>query len=189
MLLALVVLMYPALRSTDTFPTKTLVDLSARVAQERADSLGQRFEHESRLVKKANERPLFGWGGFARNRIYNAEGVDESVTDGAWIATYGSGGAAGFICLFGLLTIPLFRARSALPRIALAPDRVLVATLALVVAFSDIDLLPNGLFSALPLFLAGALGGAVRALRIPALRASPILGQDPARARARALAR
>src|SRR6185503_19473636 len=158
--LALVVLAYPALRSTGTFPTAALVDLSARVAQERADSLGQRFWHEDQLVKKAGERPLFGWGGFARNRIYDAEGVDQSVTDGAWIGTYGSGGAAGFVCIFGLLTIPVFRARSALSRIAAMPESILLAAIALLVAFADIDLLPNGLFSALPLFFAGALGGA-----------------------------
>jgi hypothetical protein len=160
--LALVVLAYPALRSTGAFPTATLVDLSARVAQDRAESLGQRFWHEDRLVKKAGERPLFGWGGFGRNRIYDAEGVDQSVTDGAWIGTYGSGGAAGFVCIFGLLTIPVFRATYALRRIAQIPERVLLATIALLVAFADIDLLPNGLFSALPLFFAGALGGAAR---------------------------
>ena len=165
--LALVVLAYPALRSTNAFPTATLVDLSARVAQDRAESLGQRFGHEDRLVKKANERPLFGWGGFGRNRIYDAEGVDQSVTDGAWIGTYGSGGAAGFICIFGLLTIPVFRARSSLRRLVAAPERVLLATMALLVAFADIDLLPNGLFSALPLFFAGALGGAAREACVP----------------------
>ena len=168
LLLALVVLAYPALRSTGVFPASTLVDLSARVAQDRADSLGQRFWHEDRLAKKAGERPLFGWGGFGRNRIYDAEGVDRSVTDGAWIGTYGSGGAAGFVCIFGLLTIPVFRARSALRKLVEGPDRILLAALALLVAFGDIDLLPNGLFSALPLFLAGALAGAVRGSRWPA---------------------
>jgi hypothetical protein len=166
--LAIVVLAYPALRSTGAFPTQALVDLSARVAQERADSLGQRFGHEDQLAKKAGERPLFGWGGFGRNRIYDAEGVDQSVTDGAWIGTYGSGGAAGFICIFGLLTIPVFRARHALRRLE-GPERVLLAAMALLVGFGDIDLLPNGLFSALPLFFAGALGGAARESRATAL--------------------
>jgi hypothetical protein len=166
--LALVVLAYPALRSTGAFPTQTLVDLSARVAQDRADSLGLRFWHEDQLVKKAGERPLFGWGGFGRNRIYDAEGVDRSVTDGAWIGTYGSGGAAGFVCIFGLLTIPVFLARRALRRLE-GPECALLATIALLVGFGGVDLLPNGLFSALPLFFAGALGGAVRESRSPAL--------------------
>jgi hypothetical protein len=165
--LAIVVLAYPALRSTGAFPTQALVDLSSRVAQERAESLGQRFWHEDQLVKKARERPLFGWGGFGRNRIYDAEGTDRSVTDGAWIGTYGSGGAAGFICIFGLLTIPVFRGRRALRRLG-APERVLLAAMALLVGFGDIDLLPNGLFSALPLFFAGALGGAARESRATA---------------------
>ena len=40
------------------------------------------------------------------------------------------------------------------------------------VAFADIDLLPNGLFSALPLFFAGALGGAARQARVSARAAS-----------------
>ncbi len=163
-LLACVVLAYPALRSADLFPTRLLVDLSARVAQDRAASLEQRFENEDMLAKKAGQRPLFGWGGFSRNRVYDAKGNDISVTDGAWIGIYGSGGAAGFICIFGLLTIPVFRAGRAMRRAGAGPDRLLLATLSLLVAFIGIDLLPNGLFSALPLFLAGALGGAAGGL-------------------------
>jgi hypothetical protein len=192
-LLTCVVLAYPALRSADLFPTGLLLDLSARVAQDRAHSLGQRFENEDMLVKKAGERALFGWGGFGRNRVYDAAGNDVSVTDGAWIATYGAGGAAGFICVFGLLTVPVFRAGRALRKLRVGPERLLLGTVSLLVAFVGIDLLPNGLFSALPLFLAGALGGAATGLaqatnssagtRMPASTrvARSLIGRQPSR--------
>ena len=35
-------------------------------------------------------RPIFGWGGWGRNRVYDEMGNDMAVTDGYWIIFFGS---------------------------------------------------------------------------------------------------
>ena len=72
----------------------------------------------------------------------------------------------GFIGLFGMLLGPVFSALSRLKRIAGSQERVLVSGMSLVTALNVLDLLPNGLYSALPLFYAGALAGVSRGLSL-----------------------
>ncbi|MFM7576748.1 MAG: O-antigen ligase domain-containing protein, partial [Microcystaceae cyanobacterium] len=61
---------------------------------------------------KAQERMLFGWGGWGRNRIfdYNSQGelVDMSVTDSQWIITFGINGVFGLASLTTSLLLPVF---------------------------------------------------------------------------------
>ena len=163
-LLGLAVLLYPMLRALDLFPVKGLLDFAARFSQDRADSLAFRFDNETMLMKKALERAVFGWGGFARARVYAPWGQDISVTDGQWILALGDTGIAGFIGLFGMLTVPVLAAGRKLRRVAFSSDRALVSAMTLTVALNVVDLLPNGLYHALPLFYAGALAGVTRGL-------------------------
>jgi hypothetical protein len=157
-LMALVV-SYPLLRSTGTFPTKELVDFTAKANVERAQSLAFRFENEDLLLSKATERPWFGWGGFGRNRVFDERGKDITVTDGEWIIALGANGRIGFIGMFGLLLAPIVVARRRGRRIAAPADRQLVDALSLLVAVNAVDLLPNALFNVVPIFLSGALAG------------------------------
>ena len=160
-LLAALVVVYPALRVADAFPTTALVDLAAaRVNQDRASSLAFRFYNEDQLVEKALDRKLFGWGSFGRNRIYDDWGTDISVTDGHWIIALGAGGVVGLVGTFGLLLWPIVQARRRLADEPLATRRLLIGVLAVTVAINAVDLLPNGLYSGFPLLLAGALAGA-----------------------------
>ncbi len=163
-MLATVVLAYPVLRAADLFPVKPLLDVFARFSQDRADSLAFRFDNEAQLVQKALERVVFGWGGFARAHIFGEWGKDISVTDGQWIIAFGDTGAVGFLGLFGMLVGPVVLAWRRITAIPRGPTRVLVAGMALTTALNVVDLLPNGLYSALPLFYAGALAGVTCAL-------------------------
>jgi hypothetical protein len=159
-LLTVLVIIYPALRITDTFPTDFLVEQANRIDEARGQSLGFRFENEDLLIQKALERPLLGWGGGGRARVYDEfDGHDITITDGTWIIRLGMRGVVGWVGTFALLLLPIWRARKCLPKLDDERDRIQLAGLALIVAVYSVDLLPNALFSNLPIFLGGALYG------------------------------
>lgn len=161
-----IVLSYPILRAADVFPTSSLVEVAHVVSADRAASLNFRFEHEDQLLAHALERPWFGWGRFARNRVYNGEnGADSSVTDGFWIIILGTFGVAGFVGTFGLLALAVFRAAMALKFAQTVGEREYLAALAIIIGISMIDQLPNATFSTWTWLLTGALLGRAEALR------------------------
>ncbi len=138
---------------------------------QRAKSLAYRFENEDRLLARANERPIFGWGGWARNRVYDpVTGKDLATTDGRWTGVIGKRGWTGYIAEFGLLTWALLilawrREGARAPPAALFRGRVLCANL--------IDLLPNSGMTPVTWLVAGSLTGAVAQLQVTARRPVP----------------
>jgi hypothetical protein len=94
-LLILAPLAYIGLRFSGTMPEERLVSLAASVSPERAASLETRLEHEAALADKAFERPIFGWSGWGRSRVYDERGKDRSLTDGLWIILFGQYGLVG----------------------------------------------------------------------------------------------
>jgi hypothetical protein len=144
------------LRSVDVIPTAHLVTTVETINARAAESLQVRLDNEDMLLEHGRERPLFGWGGYGRNRIYDEAGRGISITDGAWIIVIGIRGWAGYLGQFGLLTLPI---------IILALNRrryevsAVTAVLALVLSAALIDLLPNAFLSPVILLLAGALWG------------------------------
>jgi hypothetical protein len=159
-----IVLLYPMLRLTDIFPTSAFLDASTLVSEDRAESLQYRFDNEERLLQHASQRLIFGWGGWGRNRVYNEYGNDTTVTDGQWIIMIGVFGLFGFVGQFGLLSLPVFRALSALKFARSIPDKVNLAALALILSINIVDLLPNATLSPWSWLLAGALLGRAEAL-------------------------
>lgn len=159
--LAVLVLSFPILRATDTFPTDSIVEFfQQNFSEERALSLWFRFWNEDQLLERAAERRWFGWGGYGRYRVYDpSTGEDLSVTDGDWMIELGSRGILGFSCYYLMLAIPIFYARRKLASIPDVGDRWLVSALALIVGLNATDLLPNGLFSYYPFLFAGVLQG------------------------------
>jgi hypothetical protein len=157
-LLALIVLAYPFFRGSPLFPRREMVDLAARYAsQDRAGSLEYRFHNEQGLLDKAMERPVFGWGGWARGHVYNEEGEDVSVTDGEWIISLGTYGVTGFFVHFGLLAMPIFLALKRHDR-ASPSERILLGGFALLTGFRTLDLVPNSDMT-IGLLFAGTLTG------------------------------
>jgi len=155
--LAVLIALYPVLRATGSFPTQKLVDLSAMKSQDRAASLTYRFNQEDAFLEKAKERPIFGWGGWARGHIWNEQGQRLSVLDGAWLGML-QRGAVGLTTQFVLLLAPIFMALHSVDRVP-KNDQPLLAGTALVAIFYALDLLPNGTFNYLHFFFSGALVG------------------------------
>lgn len=165
LILSAIVFSYPILRAFDVFPDRALVNAAYNASGDRAASLDYRFTMESMLAERASDRPVFGWGRFKRNMVIDPEtGKDLSVSDGFWVVIYGVRGGLGFVCFFAYLLSPIFLLRKRLRRVAAPEEKVMLTGLALLVSVSAVDLLPNGLYNSLPVFFAGILYGATRAL-------------------------
>jgi hypothetical protein len=160
LLLVSFALLYPTLRAADLVPAETILSLATSVSAERAQSLQTRFDQEKQMLDHASQRPFLGWGRWGRNRLQNPEsGNDISVTDGLWILTLGQFGYVGFLAQFGLLALTVARAATALKSVSDPNQRAFLAALALIVAISMVDLLPNASISPWTWLVAGALLG------------------------------
>lgn len=164
LVLALVGLTYPVMRTFDLFPTGALVQAAGGISKDRASSLEFRFENEDKLLAKASERFWFGWGRYGRNRVYGDYGT-EIVTDGRWIITFGQFGAFGFMSEFGLLALPIFYAMRAIRQIENRRAALFLGTLALIQAGRIIDQLPNASINPWTWLLTGALLGSAELSR------------------------
>ena len=152
-------LAYPTLRGADLIPTTDLVSFVQGINAERAESLQFRFKNEDVLLEHASNKPIFGWGTFARNRVFDPNtGANITTADGKWVITIGVWGWYGYIAEFGLITLPVFllwlRARR-------RGNNITLITVALCVIHSInlLDLLPNATFTPVTLLVAGALFG------------------------------
>jgi hypothetical protein len=156
---------YPVLRVSGAFPTADIGAFFRSYSETRADSLMFRFTNEDALLKRAMQRPVFGWGEWGRSRIFASWGEsgdewagfrDMSVTDSAWIIWLGTFGFVGLAAHLALLVIPLFLfVRS--HRTMRPQSQVLAGGLAVMVTLFCIDLLPNSASDFLPLVYSGAL--------------------------------
>jgi hypothetical protein len=155
-LVALVMLGYPVVRGAGLVPTEAAVELAARIDPDRAQSLEFRFNNEDMLLEHARRKPISGWGGWGRNRVYDGDGNDISVTDGAWVIILGFTGWVGYVAQFGLLGLPIVLLMLGRRRLALTPA---TAGLALVMAVNLIDLVPNASVSPVTWLIGGALAG------------------------------
>lgn len=164
-LLAILLLLAPPLymasRSSGVWSGRNLVELVASAFDEdRAQSLEFRFENEDMLVTKALQRPLFGWGGWGRARVYDADGRDVSVTDGLWIIAIGNHGIVGLASLSAVFLLPCARfLRNYPPRVWRDPGVAPAAALSMLLCLSMIDHLANAMRNPVYLLAAGGLSG------------------------------
>lgn len=162
-ILAAVLLVYPMLRGAGMVPVETALVLAEGVDPDRAASLRFRFNNEDILLDKANQRPAFGWGGWGRNRVFDEEGRDISVTDGYWIIAIGTRGWIGYLSEFGLLLIPMILLGLRWKTLALTPA---TAGLGLALTANMIDMIPNATLTPVTWLLAGALAGRLELGRV-----------------------
>jgi hypothetical protein len=160
-IIAAVIISYPALRGADLVPVNSVAKLAATVSADRALSLQTRLDNEDALLDKAVQKPLFGWGGWGRSRIYTPHwsgefDVDISITDGSWIIVVGQQGWLGYIATFGLLVYPAWRAIQNRQAFAHHPS---FAFLLVVLIVNLLDLVPNSSLSPITWLIAGALSG------------------------------
>lgn len=153
-------LCYPMLRAFDVVPTGAIVNFISSMNEQRSRSIEYRFQNEDLLLDRASKRPLFGWGRYGRNRVYDPEtGKDIAVTDGRWIQTLGQFGLLGFISEFGLLSLAVYRSISAIKFCRDGREKIFFAALSLIVSLSVVDLLPNSTLRPWTWFVCGALLG------------------------------
>lgn len=159
-ILAGIVVLYPMLRGANLVPVDQIVAFADQFSSDRADSLQFRIDNENQLLARAQERVLFGWGGYGRAFLHNPlTGEMTSIADGFWVIVMGTYGWLGYIAEFGLTALPLL----ALGRQAFAkqvvPANRYTAGLALILAANMVDLIPNATHIPFTWLMAGALLG------------------------------
>ena len=150
----LISMLYPVAQLTGVFPSNLIVAGVEQINSDRAQSLSFRFYQEDQLKDRVLSKPLFGWGGWARNRFEN------SVTDSFWILVSGKLGLIGLL-LYSFPIIYSIRRLIVLSksRHLSVRDRSLCVNSALVVALYSIFLIPNYGINPLYLFFVGATIG------------------------------
>lgn len=139
-----------------------LVDLVAKIDEDRAGSVAFRFDNEHLLTEKAMERPMLGWGGWGRNRVYDENDVDITVTDGFWVITLGQCGIIGLTAAFMTLLLPVFTLLRRHGAEALCSTEYAAATgLAAVLCMYAMDCLPNAMLNPMYVMAAGGLTGLI----------------------------
>lgn len=157
---ATVFLSYPMLKSSPINPDSAAVALSSMISDERAASLIYRQENEDRFLSRAQEKPIFGWGGWGRDRVYNPDtGLDETTADGTWVVVFAQRGWAGYIAMFGLITLPIFYLWKVRKRKEITPA---ISGMMLLTAGNLIYLIPNSALSPIALLCIGAMAGFVQ---------------------------
>lgn len=163
--LLLIVPVYLSLRLTDMWSGAEVVNLlHAEVDEGRARSLQVRLDNEVILKNHALKRPIFGWGGWGRNHVYeySEEKLKHTVTDGFWVVALGKQGLVGLLGLVGTLLLPAFLLSRRYPggrwsSTAVAPAGA-VATLLVVYM---IDSLFNAMVNPFYFLMAGAMSSYV----------------------------
>jgi tetratricopeptide (TPR) repeat protein len=161
--LVLIAPLYCAVRSAGVWDGRVLVAISSDSAgADRAGSLEFRLDNEDKLINKAMERPVFGWAGWGRARVFDKDGKDLTVTDGLWIIALGNHGVVGLTALTLVFILPLtwFAIRYP-PRKWNAPGLAPAAVLAVILALYMIDNLSNAMTNLIYITAAGALLGAM----------------------------
>ncbi len=160
LVIGLLAVSYPLMKGAGLVPERALTEAAARVDDERAGSLQFRFDNENDLLDRAYEKPVFGWGSWGRNHIYDpVSGRMLTVTDGRWIILIGVYGWIGFLAEFGLLVLPLFMIWRETGRVPDEDVSPFIAPLSLLLAINVVDLLPNATLTPLTWLIAGALVG------------------------------
>ena len=158
-IIGLFAIFYPLLRFYEVLPLADLLHFINGFDAERGQSLGYRIDMETMLLAHARDQMFFGWGGWGRNRVYSEDGYDLTVTDGYWVIALGNYGLVGFLSIFGLLVMPIFKAASVLKKKVNLFDQVTLSGMSLILAINIFDLLPNDTLTPLTWLVAGALLG------------------------------
>jgi hypothetical protein len=167
LLVAAIVAAYPVSRMFEWFPVKEVMSAAEMLGPERAQSMQFRFDNEDILLIKGSEKMWFGWGGFARDRVYDENyGKDLVVQDGYWIAVFGQQGLVGFLCFFTLMLWPVVTLARSMRKLKGSSDRVLLGGLGIMVVICAVNLLPNMALPNLQLFFAAGLAVLTKTLPI-----------------------
>lgn len=167
--IAVLFISYPILSSMQLFPHQKIVNYANMISPERAESLEFRFEHEEKLLAHANKKPLFGWGGWGRNRVVDdLTESDTSTTDGKWIIALGVSGWFGYLSEFLFIIVPIWMAykiRSKAKHLS-KNESIFLASHALIVSLILLNQMPNASLNAFYWLVIGSLLGRVYDLHL-----------------------
>ena len=131
--------------------------------EDRAISLYTRFDNENILREKARLRPVFGWGGWGRNRVYNEEGIDITVTDSLWIIIFGTTGLVGLSSLTTAILLPMMVLMRRYPvKEWFQPQLASVTVLAVLLGLYMVDNLLNAMINPIFMVAAGGISGLIK---------------------------
>jgi len=157
-LLIAVAPLYMILRGTSNMSGDAIVNIVKSIHQRRAGSLQTRLDNENRLVEKAMQRPIFGWGGWGRSRVYSDEGQDITLSDGLWVIALGASGLVGLVAITASLLVPAIAfAWGYPPRTWLHPAIAPGGALTVLIALYAIDCLFNAMLNPVYLLVMGGL--------------------------------
>lgn len=186
---ALVAMIYPMLRNNGWIPTDAIIAQAETISPERAQSLAYRFNNEEQLLDRADEKPLFGWGGWGRNLVRDMQtGEILTIPDGEWIIVFGTFGWAGYLAQMGLIGGPIILLWWGMKRWPGGRLPPLLPPVALLLAITMIDMLLNAILTPFTWLMVGAILGACEARgRAAESAASPkqpprrrvVMGQPP----------
>jgi tetratricopeptide (TPR) repeat protein len=112
-------------------------------------------------MEKALLKPLFGWGGWGRARVYTSTGHDVTVTDGYWVIVLGNNGVIGLIFFTLAFVGPAFAFVARYPpRRWTEPDVGAMAAASTLVGMYMVDSLMNAFPNAVFMTMVGALASA-----------------------------
>jgi hypothetical protein len=168
---------YMVARGSGWWDAENLIAASLAISnEERSESLAFRIKNENVLIGKALEQPIFGWAGWKRSFIFNANGVAVSVPDGLWIVAFGQNGLFGLFALTLTLLLPqLLFLRMFPPRMWRETAVAAIVPLSILLGLFMIDNLFNDMFNPAMLLSAGGLTG----LYIRHSKGEPLLGRQP----------
>jgi hypothetical protein len=154
-ILAVLPPIYVAARYTEVWDGQDLVSLVREWNPERAESLDFRLRNEYKLLNRAKERPVFGWGDSGDARAIGGP-REKVVTDSLWIITVGNRGLFGLTALLAALMIPVLRIYLA-PGDSPGANHASAAALAVVVNLYLLDLMVNAMVNPVFALVAGGL--------------------------------
>ena len=162
----LALMMFPVLfiagRAIGAWDMSKLVSVIAPMASgRRAESAETRRYWDTRLAEKARQRPLFGWGGWGRNRIAEEEtGKDISLTDSKWVIQFGQTGMVGLAAWMMTLLLPVVLIIFRLPPSTWVHPSAVPAVLASVIlCLWMIDCTQNWMYNPIYVLMIGGLAG------------------------------
>lgn len=159
LVLSAMVFTYPILRTFNIMPVDSIVELAREYSEERAQSLEFRIKNENKLLDKANERILFGWGEWGRNFQYNEFGFPNTV-DGMWVALLGKFGIVGYLSLFFIISFPIWLAWKRQMQGQVVTRYV--SGLSIILTLNLVDLIPNASITTITFLIAGVILGSLR---------------------------
>ncbi|MBI1335756.1 MAG: O-antigen ligase domain-containing protein [Phycisphaera sp.] len=160
--------LYVGLRSTGRWDGLNLVEMARMVSADRAQSMAYRLHNEELLNGRAQQSALFGWGGWGRNRVYDAKGNDITVIDGQWINVFGIWGYIGLFSMTALLLLPGALLIMKFPvRLWAHPYLAPATVMACVGVLYMIDSVVNAMVNPVFLLMIGATAGTLYFTAVP----------------------